>query len=356
MDFPSSSHDRRRLMQALACWPITLMLPALSACGGGDADRGATPQATVQDRRVPLRTGVALHVRDWNPGNAERVVVLLAGQGETAQLFNGLAAALADRARVLAVSRRGFGQSDKPLPSRGWRYDTAALVDDLDGLLAALHVGSVVLCGHSIAGNELTLFAGRYPQRVRGLVYMDTTYDYSLAKRDPSRVPRNPALLSPDPQAADGASFAAAVAFAKRIHKTWSPAIEANLRDACEVLPNGSVRPATPSEVSIVTLTEAMRFSPDYSAVRAPALILQADPRGLRDLFPWLTEPVDAQTREDAQMRLRESRQDRERNFEALSAALPDSRRIVIANSNHGEFFIEHQAEVVEAIESMPWY
>ena len=78
--FPSSSHDRRRLMQALACWPITLMLPALSACGSGDADRGATPQATVQDRRVPLRTGVALHVRDWNPGNAERVVVLLAGR------------------------------------------------------------------------------------------------------------------------------------------------------------------------------------------------------------------------------------------------------------------------------------
>ena len=213
----------------------------------------------------------------------------------------------------------------------------------------------MVLCGHSIAGNELTLFAGRYPQRVRGLVYMDTTYDYSLAKRDPSRVPRNPALLSPDPQAADGASFAAAVAFAKRIHKTRSPAIEANLRDACEVLPNGSVRPATPSEVSIVTLTEAMRFSPDYSAVRAPALILQADPAGCGTSSPayGACRCTDPGRRADALARVTP---DRERNFEALSAALPDSRRIVIANSNHGEFFIEHRAEVVEAIESMPWY
>ena len=37
----------------------------------------------------------------------------------------------------------------------------------------------VVLAGHSIAGNELTRFAGRHPQRVRGLVYIDATFDHT---------------------------------------------------------------------------------------------------------------------------------------------------------------------------------
>ena len=49
---------------------------------------------------------------------------------------------------------------------------------DLLAVLDALQIGRIILVGHSIAGNELTLFAGSHPRRVRGLMYLDTTFDY----------------------------------------------------------------------------------------------------------------------------------------------------------------------------------
>ena len=102
-----------------------------------------------------------------NTSNTGQVIVLLAGLGGTAHCFDSLAPVLARHARVLAVTRRGYGQSDKPTPSASKRYDPATLVADLIALFDALGIDRALLAGHSIAGNELTLFAGRYPQRVR---------------------------------------------------------------------------------------------------------------------------------------------------------------------------------------------
>ncbi|MDF3835335.1 alpha/beta hydrolase [Cupriavidus basilensis] len=350
-------NKRRRLTQALAALPFTLPIAGLTACGGDDREDASNLTPTVTDRRVALSTGVTLHVRDWNAANARRVVVLLGGHGENAQYFNGMAAELARRARVIAVSRRGYGQSEKLMPSTVQRYDPDTLVRDLESLLSRLGVGSAVLCGHSIAVNELTLFAGRYPKLVRGIVYMDTPFDYTRKNRLEDEVaPSDPALMTPPPQPSDGASFAAAVAYAKRIRKVWTPATEANLRDSLHVLPDGRVRPSTPEAVDKSMLSEALSFSPDYAAVKAPSLILAASPTSPRDLFPWLIEPISSQIRQEVETLLHYSRRRRSRTLEWFKAALPDSQQKIIANSSHADFFIEHQAEVVRAIESTGWY
>ena len=59
--------------------------------------------------------GVKLHYLDWD-GKGE-VLLSLPGLSCTARIFDGLAPKFTDHFRVLALTRRGFGQSDKRLPS-----------------------------------------------------------------------------------------------------------------------------------------------------------------------------------------------------------------------------------------------
>ena len=340
-------HARRHLLLGIAA------LAALSACGGG-----GTGAATVMDRHIGTAPGVSLHVRDWASarGGSDDVIVLLAGLGANAHAFDSLAPALARRHRVLAVTRRGYGASGKPLPAGGdadASYAPATLVADLLAVLDALQVKRIILAGHSIAGNELTLFAGSHPQRVRGLVYLDTTSDY-LALGGYEEAEPSP-LDEPQPGPADLASMAASIAYAKRLGKRWWPALEANWRASLDVLPGGAVRPATPPAVARAMDMAAHDFSPDYRRVRAPALVITVDPGTVGNLLPWLTPQADPAVLAMAQGFLDVFRPLRLADGDRLAAALPGSTHLVIRNGFHSDFFIEYESTVVDAIEAMRW-
>src|SRR5688572_16500381 len=77
---------------------------------------------------------VKLHYLDW--GGEGQVLLLLHGLGDTAHIFDDLAPRLTQRFRVLGLTRRGHGQSDKPETG----YDTATLVDDILQFLDALRI------------------------------------------------------------------------------------------------------------------------------------------------------------------------------------------------------------------------
>lgn len=337
-------HARRRLLLGMGA------LASLAACGGGSLPRAAA----VTDRQIGVAPGVSLHVRDWRgaTGSEDDVIVLLAGLGGNAHAFDSLAPALARRHRVLAITRRGYGSSGKPPPASDASYAPATLVADLLAVLDALQVPRIILAGHSIAGNELTLFAGSHPRRVRGLVYLDTTFDYLASGGYEPPIPTP--FDEPQPGPADLASMAASIAYARRINKQWWPALEANWRDALEVLPDGSVRPNTPPAVATAMDMAAHNFSPDYRRVRAPALVVTVDPGTLRNLFPWLSQS-DPATRAAAQTVLDQFRPFRLADGERLAAALPGSRRLVIRDGFHSDFFIEYESAVVDAIEAMRW-
>lgn len=345
--------QRRRLMQISGALPVVSALTGLIGCGGGGGED--TPQATVTDIRVAVSADVKLHVREWKTKNTSEVIVLLAGLGGTAHSFDSLAPALARHARVLAVTRRGYGQSDKPTPSDTHRYDPATLVADLISLFDAQGIDRALLAGHSIAGNELTLFAGTHPKRLRGLVYLDTSYDYQDTPSWEGEMPDNPALEEPEPTPADRASWAAAIAFGKRVNKNWPAAMEANLRDTLALAANGSVYETTSVEIANAVYEQGHAFSPDYAAVSAPALVVLAEQKELRDLLPWIQAGADAKTIADAATFVDGWRKLRRKDFERLVTALPGCQRLYIDNSNHSDFFIEYQAEVVRVIESLRW-
>jgi pimeloyl-ACP methyl ester carboxylesterase len=117
--------------------------------------------------------GVRLHFLDWG-GNGDWLL-LLTGSGDDAHIFDSFAPKLIEGFHVVGLTRRGFGESDKPRTG----YDTGTLVEDVRGFLDAMKITSVAIVGHSVAGTEMTMLASQYPGRVTKLVYLDAAYDYT---------------------------------------------------------------------------------------------------------------------------------------------------------------------------------
>ncbi len=94
--------------------------------------------------------GIRLHYLDWG-GNGP-TLIFLTGMGSSAYIYGGFAPLFTDQFRVLALTRRGHGDS-------------------------ALQIEKAAFAGHSIAGVELTHFAATHPERVEKLIYLDALDD-----------------------------------------------------------------------------------------------------------------------------------------------------------------------------------
>ena len=115
--------------------------------------------------------GIRLHYLDW--GGEGPVLIFLTGMGSSAYIYGGFAPLFTEKFRVLALTRRGHGDSDYPETG----YDPDTLVEDIRQFMDALHIEKAVLAGHSLAGVELTHFAATYPERVEKLVYLEALDD-----------------------------------------------------------------------------------------------------------------------------------------------------------------------------------
>jgi non-heme chloroperoxidase len=127
---------------------------------------------------VRVANDVQLEVLDW--GGKGRPIVLLAGLGNTAHVFDDFAPKLTSEYHVYGITRRGFGASSAPHTG----YTADRLGDDVLAVLDALRIGRPVLVGHSIAGEELSSIASRHPERIAGAVYLDAALGF--AYYDPS--------------------------------------------------------------------------------------------------------------------------------------------------------------------------
>jgi len=109
-------------------------------------------------------------------------IVFENGLGVVAEEWTWVQAALADRYRVCAYDRAGTGRS----PAADGPVDAVTASTDLAALLDALHIeGPVVLAGHSYGALILRVFAARHPDRVRGLVLVDSSHEDMAARFPP---------------------------------------------------------------------------------------------------------------------------------------------------------------------------
>ena len=103
-------------------------------------------------------------------GSGTPAVVLESGLGESSAYWGWISSAVARETTVCAYDRAGRGWSDSaPAAHAG-----IAVATDLPVLLDRAHVpGPLVLVGHSSGAQYVRIFAGRYPERVAGVVLLD---------------------------------------------------------------------------------------------------------------------------------------------------------------------------------------
>ncbi|WP_175719230.1 alpha/beta fold hydrolase [Burkholderia anthina] len=130
--------------------------------------------------------GLRLRYVSWGRADAP-TVVMLHGLRSYAHTWEGVADALTDRYRVVALDQRGRGSSDWD-PRRD--YHAAAYVRDLDALVSALGLRRFVLAGHSMGGANAFVYAGRQPAHLAGLVIEDMGPGASVGSHGSARIKR----------------------------------------------------------------------------------------------------------------------------------------------------------------------
>ena len=203
--------------------------------------------------------GVKLHYLEW--GEAVDVLLLLTGLGSNGHVFDDFAPKFTDRFRVIAVDRRGYGESDKPATG----YDIETRVEDIRQFLDALKIMKVSIAGHSGGGDEMTRFASLYPKRVNKLVYLEAAYYrgsiIELILSDPGVEP-----------------------FDRRMMLELQ-----NSPEAAKVVVK-DMPPANVWEINKAMLRATIAFHPDYRKVKAPALAFYATPERYPDVAPQTDE------------------------------------------------------------------
>ncbi len=242
------------------------------ATGATAWQRDSSPHTV---RMVPVDKDVKLEVLDW--GGTGRPVVLLAGLGNSAHVFDEFALKLTAKYHVYGVTRRGFGASSAPEFTAA-NYSADRLGDDVLAVMAALKIDRPVVVGHSIAGEELSSIGSRHPEKVAGLVYLDAGYGYAMYDRehgdffiDLIDLRRKLGELMPGGNAADPR------ALAEDLRQTAIPRFLKELdvwEQMLAVMPPPRPRPDGPEPASAATAIVAGEEK--YTAIGGPVLAIFA--------------------------------------------------------------------------------
>jgi pimeloyl-ACP methyl ester carboxylesterase len=220
---------------------------------------------------VAVEGDVRLEVLDW--GGSGRPVVLLAGGGNTAHVFDEFAPKLTAGFHVYGITRRGFGTSGF------WTSENPVdrLRDDVLAVISALKLERPTLVGHSIAGAELSAVAASQPDRIAGLVYLEAGYPYAfMSGAGPSMKEfQISGPLAPRPSSSDLATFASLQKWDAETYGFRIP--EAEFRRIWDA--DASGRPRKPRDSPGSQLFAAMMTSTKtYTHIPAPALVIFASP------------------------------------------------------------------------------
>src|SRR3972149_4665592 len=118
--------------------------------------------------RLPGASGLELHLLEWSEQGVP--LLCLHGFGNEAHIWDDFAPAVSPHYRTLALDHRGHG--DSAWDAQG-RYDHDTLVRDVEAATAAVGIERLVLVALALGGRIATLFAGRHPERMAGLVLVD---------------------------------------------------------------------------------------------------------------------------------------------------------------------------------------
>jgi len=288
-----------------------------------------------QTRFVTGSTQNRLEVLEY--GGQGKPILLLAGLGNTAHIYDEFAPKLTDQHRVYALTRRGFGASDHPLNG----YDIKTLTNDILAVIDSLRIDKVSLIGHSIAGEEITRFAAEHAERVSKVVYLDAAYD-----RTKVNVPIQGGPIYTLP-AKDKYTKETYHQYLKEVQGIDLPADADEISHVALFSTKGNyVKDVSPAFVSNAILSQV--GPPTYYHVHCPALAIYAEPTSAQEVTP-LFNRLDSSNKKKATkvFALIKTRLLNERiRFKKETAA---GKVIVIKGANH-YVFISHSNETAKQI------
>jgi len=327
------------VQRVLVCLLLAMSTPAWAQPGEWRDESSHT--ATL----IEVEDGVRLEVLDW--GGSGRELVLLAGLGDTAHVFDDIAPALATRYRVIGVTRRGHPRSSAPASG----YTTVRLAEDIVRVMDAVGLKRPVVAGHSFAGEEMHVLGARYADRIAGLIYVDAAFN--RADRFEEHEAATRAMPAPPrPEPADLASFAALRAYLTRTQ--GSPGPEARLRARNVAKADGSIRgPWSPDAQVMQAFSAEMRtmtaaYTPER--IRVPALAIYAAPASATEMMrPWYPAD-DPALRERVQTLYRLERENVARHARWF-AAFAERGRVAELSGGH-DLFVSNPREVLQQIDA----
>jgi pimeloyl-ACP methyl ester carboxylesterase len=286
-------------------------------------------------RFVRVDSGTRLETLDW--GGRGPTIVLLAGLGNSAHVFDDFAPRLTDRFHVLGITRRGFGASSQPPAT-----EVGVLVSDIAAVLDSLGVQRAILIGHSIAGDELTAFAATHPDRTTALVYLDAAYDRSGYARLLQTAPIPP---QPPMTAADSASPAAVGAYVDRIFALRLPPAE--IRATTRFDSAGRYAGDVTSDPSAGGILEHLPH-PAYGRVKCPALAIYAVSDSVQLIIPYYAE-LDSAGRQAARRVASVVGPFRDAAIGQFKHDVANSEVLEIPGANH-YVFLSNEVETLDAV------
>jgi pimeloyl-ACP methyl ester carboxylesterase len=172
-----------RVGGGLAGATIAAGIVALAACASqrDSARKLRGPPGASDDpakESVYFIDGKAGRLRISDGGSAGTPVLFVHGLGCRIDCWRAQLDHLRPFRRAIAYDQRGHGDSDR---SRDGVYTIGALADDLEAVVDALRLERFFVVGHSMAGQVLTAYAARHPEKVAGLLYADALGDFHEA-------------------------------------------------------------------------------------------------------------------------------------------------------------------------------
>ncbi len=282
--------------------------------------------------------GIRLHYLDW--GGSGPAIVFLSGMGCSVHIFDEFAPRFADRFHVLAVDRRGHGDSDYPETG----YDEGTLAKDLRQFLDAINVEKVILVGHSMAYIELCHFSALYPERVSKLVFLDAAY-YNSSPETKAVMEKNPLRSIQLHGLRD--EYDTVEDYIADIQKVW-PALAAvwgepmdeQIRHTVKTNPQGKVVDKMSDAIGEAIHETFNNYVAEYSEMRAPVLSLYSIRDGTDYLSSeYMTEEMQARVLDffnnDLQPVARAG-------IERFRREVPHARIVVIPHGHH-YCFLKHK-------------
>ena len=287
--------------------------------------------------------GIDLHYLDW--GGSGDVLLFLAGMGCNAHIFDDFAPRFRDKFHVMALTRRGHGESDHPESG----YDADTLTEDIHQFLDVLGIEKIILVGHSMANVELSHFSALYPERVLKLVFLDAAYDRTstsykdMVENSPWRQIQPPGLdvdyYSPEEY------FVAMKRAYPSFTLIWTEALEQQSYHEITTATDGKIVDRMSDAVSEALNATLRSYVLEDSKIKAPALAFFALSKGANTISEdWMTDQQRAEilnhveTRENAWTR---------ESIELFRRNVAHARIVEIPQGHH-YCFIEQEELVYE--------